>query len=89
MFRSIIAILIVAFTLASGGFQKLVDFSDISAIESSVSLQAPSDTQKCCASENTEHDFDNTRCIGENCINQVAALLNPKMLSSTLRMAPV
>lgn len=78
MRRLIIVTLLFVFTLAAGGLHKLA-FHEMPPSQSLTALEVALDDSKavCCGEDTKTIDVEKPRCLGDNCIHQIAGMNAP------------
>ncbi|MEO1141366.1 MAG: hypothetical protein AAFW66_03355 [Pseudomonadota bacterium] len=88
MIRAVLVMVIVAFALAAGGVNKLVEnYNDRATLEIAASQDViKAGIEQCCDGESEESDFENPRCLGDNCISTISALSSPQGYGNKIRL---
>jgi len=90
MFRTILAIIVFAFTLAVSGAHKLAHDSDIAHSDTAQMEQmVHTETGHCCDSNPEKSEVEKPRCLADNCLFSTASIAAPFGHQEKLRFATV
>lgn len=91
MVRILLIIIMFSFTLASGGAHKLVltDGETITNSGYSETLSSIKTIECCKASNHSDADVDNPRCLGDNCISPILEPSLPYSYSGKISSSPI
>ena len=90
MFRTILAVIVFAFTLAVSGAHKLAYNSDIAHADTAQMEQmVHAKTGHCCDSHSEKSEVEKPRCLADNCLFSTASIAAPFGHQEKLRFATV